>query len=86
MIEKINDPIDVISLFERRGGNITPLRFRWKNRAYHIARVVSDWITKEGMYRKYFYSVMVKNGADCYEISYDMRLQQWKLDRIYLGG
>ncbi len=85
MIEAINETIDVISLFDR-GGKVVPLRFRWKNRSYHIARVVSDWMTKEGMFQKLFFSVMVKNGADCFEVSYDTRLQQWQLIRIYLGG
>lgn len=86
MIETINEPIDVITLFERKGRKVSPLRFRWKNHAYHISRVVSDWTTQEGMFQKFFFSVMVKNGADCFEMSYDTRLQQWVLNRVYLGG
>ena len=84
MIEEINEPIDMIAVFN--DGATRPLRFRWANRVYHVKRVTGIWRTREGSYEHLNYSLMTRESADCFEISFDGRLFAWTLDRIHIPG
>ncbi|MBL7033758.1 MAG: hypothetical protein ISR91_06400 [Candidatus Delongbacteria bacterium] len=79
--EEIGEKIEVISYFQ--GGEIHPLRFRWKERVYHVRKVHGHWSSLLGSYRIYHFSVGVE-GPDVYELSYSTETQEWEVSRICL--
>jgi hypothetical protein len=82
-IEEIREPVDVIALF--RGRALLPLRFRWKQRTYSIRQVNGGWRTDEGASRFHHFAVM-SEGPDVYELSYNERSQEWRIETVSLIG
>jgi hypothetical protein len=83
MVERIEEPIEVIVLFS--DGKLHPLRFRWRNIAHRISSVTSHWVEREGTSRIHHYAVLT-DGADCFEIKFRARTMDWELARVYLEG
>jgi len=83
MIESIHDPIEVIALFA--GGALKPVRFRWKSKTVHIAKITGDWIRHEGQNKIHFFALLADN-KDYYEIRYDTREMTWQLTRVWMEG
>jgi hypothetical protein len=81
--EEIGDPVEVIALF--RAGQMSPLRFRWKNRVYKVERVNGRWSTDEGYLRCKRFAVSA-GGPDIYELSYAIETQHWELARVGMNG
>ena len=67
MIEKIQEPIEVLTKFVE--GTIEPLRFRWRGRVFTVSEITGAWIKKDGERRTHFFSVGV-GSRDYYELSY----------------
>ncbi len=83
MVEAIDEPIEVLTLFQ--GGKVHPVRFRWKSRVVRVKRVTGDWMTTVGQDRIYYFSVLGEN-SDYFEISYNTRKLSWTLTRVWLDG
>jgi hypothetical protein len=83
MVERIQEPIEVIALFSE--GRLHPLRFRWRSIAHRISSVTSQWVEREGTSRIHHYAVLTEN-ADCFEIQFRTRTMDWELARVYLEG
>jgi len=83
MIESIHDPIEVIALFT--GGALKPVRFRWKSKTVHVAKITGDWIRHEGQNKIHFFALLADN-KDYYEIRYDTREMTWQLTRVWMEG
>lgn len=83
IFEDIHESIEVIAVFQ--SGKLNPLRFKWNERVYKIAKVNGGWVSDEGINRYYHYSVTV-NGPDCFELCFDSRNMNWELARVCLEG
>jgi hypothetical protein len=83
MIEKIQEPIEVLTKFLE--GKIQPLRFRWRGRVFTISEITGNWVKRVGEHRVHYFSVGV-GTKDYYEICYESRTLQWTLQNIYLEG
>ncbi len=83
MLELLNQPIEVLSYFS--GGRVKPLRFRWRGRVVRIRRVTGEWARQEGGGRVHYFSV-VADGADYFELAYDVEQASWRLCRVWLEG
>jgi hypothetical protein len=83
MVEAIDEPIEIITLF--RNGKVVPMRFRWRNRVIRIRRVAGDWSSNSGRDRVHYFSV-IGESTDCFEIAYDMSKMSWTLARVWLDG
>ena len=83
MIEDINEPIAVLSKFER--GKIEPLRFKWRRRTYKIDKVNGNWERREGQFLVYYFSVATSNSG-LFEIFLDSRNMGWRLGKIFIEG
>jgi len=83
-VETIQEPVEVIALF--REGKLSPLRFRWRQRVYRIARINGGWDTEEGATRFHHFAVMSDDGSDVFELSYNTRAHQWRIEKVSLVG
>lgn len=83
MIEKIQEPIEVLTKFLE--GKILPLRFRWRGRTFTVSETTGNWIKRVGEHRVHYFSVGV-GTKDSYELSYEARTSRWTLENIYLEG
>lgn len=83
MIEEINEPITVLTRFS--GGQMDPLRFRWKDRIFDIERVTGRWEEREGQYKLHYFSVITRK-EDYYELVYNTRTMGWTLSKIDMDG
>lgn len=83
MIEKVQEPIEVLSRFVE--GKVQPMRFRWRGRVFTVARITSTWMKRVGDQRAHFFSVGV-GTREHYELSFQPRSCQWTLENIYEDG
>ncbi len=79
MDQEINQPIEVVAIFQNR--EMSPVRFRWNGRVIKIARVTGRWKTNEGRYRIKHYAVMDQDSQFC-QLSYRERTDEWFLNKI----
>lgn len=83
MIQDINEPVTVLTRFS--GGQLDPLRFKWKNRVFDIDRVTGKWEEHDGQYKLHYFSVITRE-EDFYELVYNTRTMGWTLARTDLDG
>jgi hypothetical protein len=83
MIQEINEPVTVLTRFS--GGQLDPLRFKWKNRVFDVDRVTGKWEEHDGQYKLHYFSV-ITGEEDFYELVYNTRTMGWTLSRTDLDG
>lgn len=83
MIHEINEPVTVLTRFS--GGQLDPLRFKWKNRVFDVDRVTGKWEEHDGQYKLHHFSV-ITGEEDFYELVYNTRTMGWTLSRTDLDG
>ena len=69
--------IDVISMF--RGRSVRPVKFRHAGRAHKVTKVLYSWVTREGGFPVYHFSVQTESN-DRYGISLNTYTMNWTLD------
>jgi hypothetical protein len=82
-IEEIFEPVEVIALF--RSGKLSPIRFRWRERVYRVKSVNGNWFVEEGTVRFHHFAVQC-GGPDVYDLAYNSRAHDWKLEKVSLAG
>lgn len=82
MVEVIDEPIDVSAIF--RNGRIKPLSFIWNRERYEIKEVTYTWNDRQGEARLFYFSV--SDGANLYELCFNSKTMDWKLNRVYIEG
>lgn len=83
MIEEIGEEIDVIARFQ--GGKITPVKFRWTGETYFVVRVPFKWLSRNGSFPQFHFSVMATSG-DVFEMRLDSQRMRWVLDKVRMEG
>ena len=83
MLEVLNHPVEVLSLFTE--GKIRPLRFRWRGRVVRVRRVTGEWHRREGHGKVHYFSVLAEND-DYFELAFDITLESWRICRVWLEG
>jgi hypothetical protein len=80
MIEKIEEPIEVLSRFV--DGKLEPMRFRWRGRVLTVTEVAGSWIQQAGDSRVHYFSVAT-GTRETYEICFRPRTYRWVLQTVY---
>ena len=78
-IETINEAVHVIVYFDDK--HIRPLRFRWRNRTYHVAALNSAWHNVVGRDREYHFHVMTRESGS-FELIYNTGGLTWIIGRV----
>lgn len=74
------EPLEVTAKFDKEG-NITPLRFTWKDINYQIESTGRHWDASDGKH----ILVMVLDGR-IFELVYNPTEGRWLLARVESGG
>ena len=77
--ETINEPVEVITYFD--GRKVRPMRFRWRNRPYHITRINGTWSELQGRDRVLHFHVSTKESGS-FELIYQNSSLTWRLGRV----
>ena len=70
--------IDVIAVFE--GDKLRPLRFRFNGNTHRISKLHSSWISSQGAYKSYHFSVEDKH-SNYFELGFDAARMIWLLEK-----
>ena len=76
-IEEISEPIGVLAACS--GGQMRPLRFRWKGRDYPVEAINGRWIDRGGAGYSLHYSVQA--DGQTYYLHFAGPEVQWWLDK-----
>jgi hypothetical protein len=81
MYQDIDEPVDVIAVFEN--GAMKPLRFRWNGRAIRVNRITGTWKADVGQSRIRYFAVL-DNSSNFFQLAYDERNTVWVLNKIWV--
>jgi len=81
MYQDLNDPVDVIVIFENQV--MRPARFRWKGQIHKVARVTGAWKSRDGEQGVRHFAV-VDTRANFFQLTYNERLTRWVLSRTWV--
>jgi len=68
--------IGVLSVFEN--GEVRPLKFKWAGRVHTIKKILYKWVTREGAYPVYHFSVLTGTDDD-YQLHLDSLRMTWTI-------
>ncbi|MCJ7793128.1 MAG: hypothetical protein MUP45_04075 [Candidatus Marinimicrobia bacterium] len=78
MIEKINEPIQVIAKFEK--GVLSPLFFSWRQRDYQVKKIEFVYTHHQGTAKLFFFFAL---GIEAnYELIFNNQNFTWRLGKI----
>jgi hypothetical protein len=77
--ETINEAVEVITYFHNK--EMKPIRFRWRDRAYHVLNVNGVWHDVVGRDREYHFHVATKESGT-FELIYNTGGFVWKIGRV----
>ncbi|MBM4032778.1 MAG: hypothetical protein FJ291_13445 [Planctomycetes bacterium] len=82
-IQELNEPIDVVTVF--REGRMAPVKFRWAGRVYPVTRVAYRWVTREGAFPLYHFSIVARDAQLC-EVVLNTQTMQWSIVKVQMEG
>jgi len=83
MIEAVGEEIGVIARFEN--GKITPLKFHWSRRTYFVVEVPFKWLSRDGSFPQFHFSVLATSG-DVFELKLNSYRMRWSLEKVQMEG
>jgi hypothetical protein len=81
MYQEINDPVDVLVLFE--DGTLKPQRFRWKGHVHRVEQITGAWKTDKGAFKLRHFALMDEE-ANFFQLAYDEQTLRWKVTRVWV--
>ena len=80
MYTVINEPISVGAVFSF--GKIIPRFFIWNRKKYRVEEITYFWRSKTGSVPILHFAVTSYESV--YEISYNLRTSNWRLEKVYV--
>lgn len=84
MTEKVNEKVDVITIYKRLGGKVTPYKIRWNGRDYLITKIGYHHKAREGRYIYHYFSVCSDSLA--FRLRHDPETLHWTLMEVSDGN
>ena len=84
MNQKINEKIDVITIYKKLGGQVSPYKIRWNSRDYLITKVGYHHKVREG--RTVFHIFHVCAGTLNFRLKHDPDTLYWILEEVSDGN
>ena len=79
MLEKINEQIEVIARFNKKG--LEPAVFRWNKKEYLVKKINMIHKARDGNDRVYYFSV--SDEANFFRLAFFTRDLTWRLEEIW---
>ena len=85
MLEKLNEPIDVLVKFNRDKENcrhlVAPTHFKWQDRTYEIEKVNLVHKRRDGNDMVYYFSV--SDSANHFRLAFFTRDLSWRIEELF---
>lgn len=81
---KLNEKIDVITIYKRIGGQTAPYKIRWNGRAYLITKVGYHHKVREG--RTVYHIFHVCSDTLAFRLKHDPDTLHWILEEVSDGN
>ena len=82
MLEKLNDPIQVLAQFN--GKKIMPEFFKWRDKTYKIEKLNMVHKERDGNDKIYYFSVT--DNANFFRLAFFTRDLSWKIEELWYEG
>ena len=83
MVEKINEKIDVITIFKSKGAELIIYKIRWNGREHKITELGYHHVVKEGRFVYHYFSVCTDTLA--FKLRLDTETLSWTLKEVSDG-
>lgn len=83
MTEKVNEKIDVITIYKRLGSKIFPYKIRWNGRDYFIKKIGYHHKVRQG--RIIFHIFSVSSDTLAFRLSHNPETLSWTLEEVSDG-
>lgn len=83
MIEKINEKVDVITIYKRLGAKVVPYKVRWNGRDHLITKIGYHHKIKVGRIFHHIFSVCSDTLA--FRLRFDTETMYWTLEEVSDG-
>jgi hypothetical protein len=80
MLEQVNDPIEVITIFKE--GKAIPFKFLWQGKEYLIKKINLNYSSWQGRSKLYFFAV--SDSANYFKLQFDTNNLVWTLLESYV--
>ena len=84
MNQKINEKIDVITIYKKLGGQVAPYKIRWNSRDYLITKIGYHHKVREG--RTVFHIFHVCSDTLAFRLRHDPDTLYWILEEVSDGN
>lgn len=82
MLEKINEPIEVLAKFNNQ--KLVPSFFRWRNKTYRVEKINLVHRERDGQDRIYYFSV--SDNANWFRLAFFTRDLSWQIQELFFEG
>jgi hypothetical protein len=84
MIQKINEKVDVITIYKHAGGQVTPYKIRWNRRDYLITKIGYHHKVRQG--RTVYHLFHVCSDTLAFRLKHDPDTLHWILEEVSDGN
>lgn len=77
---EIGEPVKVGAVFDK--ARISPKWFFYNGVKHNLQKITYEWVDRRGSSRILCYAVT--DGSNLYELSLNMKMLSWRLEKIYL--
>jgi len=81
MLEKINEPINVLVKF---GPGVEPVFFKWRGKIYKIDKINMIHKERRGNDKIYYFSV--SNNVNFFRLAFFTRDLSWRIEELFYEG
>lgn len=81
MQERINERVDVITVFQTDDGQTRPYRLRWRGRSYTLTQLGYHHTLREG--RTLIHIFAVSTDTLSFKLRFNTDTLQWLLEEVY---
>lgn len=84
MLEKINEKVDVITVYKKIGGEVTPYKIRWNGRDYITKKIGYHHKVRSG--RTIFHIFHICSDTLAFRLRHDPDTLSWTLEEVSDGN
>ena len=82
MLEKLNEPIDILVKFNQN--KVVPTFFKWRGKTYKIEKINLIHRERDGNDKKYYFSV--SDNANYFRLAFSTRDLSWRIEELFFEG
>lgn len=82
MLEKVDDPIEVLASFTAE--LVMPVSFKWKGREYQVKKLNLVHKERDGNDKVYYFSV--SDEANYFRLAFFTRDLSWRIQEVFFEG